>query len=516
MAWDRDDYYIYANAPRRGPENKVAQPHFPVFEAPPRPVFVPVLVSPYLAPRPAPRPAAAAIGNAAGPAPVPGAGPGPVVGAGPGGAGPGPGIAQAPDPRIGPPIAAPPEGKREAFDLPASDEKYRRAIPELERIRTPPPDYYDSQSVHDELPPKGEPPPYTDELAREYTAEQAAQNFKVDLKDLKNGFLLPNEQMQAVHDMARRHPGITMFRRYKDNQGNVRSDLTPEEKELKLDFSVIVGEDHRLYALYKGGEKALGHGHFATVKLGQELETGQWHAVKIQQIQHDQDIGQYEVETKALQAMCIGKTSLTRVESNKKYNVMTFKRGTSLFEYIQKPDVDIKEKLQIAILLTQSIRILHANHFLHRDIHLGNAIYNPQSQELALVDYGTSAEFSNENPIVSSSTLVGAINYQAPENLTEYKNNSAEKKFQYRAESDVYSLGQTFKDMFFGPEPLDSKIHRTELEDRIINLIEQMSKPNWNERPPIQSISNQLAQLIQIYIVQPSVPYSPPEDSLRM
>lgn len=88
-----------------------------------------------------------------------------------------------------------------------------------------------------------------------------------------------------------------------------------------LTFSVIKGNDgqgkEELYALYRGKDEGLGGGTYGEVKIGQNIRTGEWVAVKIQQIEIPKALSKKEaeevireekarIETEALAELAVG------------------------------------------------------------------------------------------------------------------------------------------------------------------------------------------------------------------
>ena len=53
-------------------------------------------------------------------------------------------------------------------------------------------------------------------------------------------------------------------------------------KKFSLPFSVTQSEQGDLFAFYKGKDRGLGAGAYGSVKLAQNLSSGNWAAIKIQ------------------------------------------------------------------------------------------------------------------------------------------------------------------------------------------------------------------------------------------
>jgi serine/threonine protein kinase len=108
--------------------------------------------------------------------------------------------------------------------------------------------------------------------------------------------------------------------------------------------------------------------------------------------------------------------------------------------------------LKLAIKITSAVEQIHNVNIIHKDINPGNIIYNPQTQELKLIDFGISSDFIQENQYLNPSNLnliEGTIPYISPEQTGRIN-----RTLDYR--SDFYSLGVTFYELLTGKLPFNS------------------------------------------------------------
>ncbi|WP_208341449.1 ATP-binding protein, partial [Aetokthonos hydrillicola] len=107
----------------------------------------------------------------------------------------------------------------------------------------------------------------------------------------------------------------------------------------------------------------------------------------------------------------------------------------------------LKEFLSIAIKTTESLGSIHAANIIHKDINPSNIVYNPETEQLKIIDFGISTSLSRENQTVGNiERLEGTLAYIAPEQTGRMN-----RGIDYR--SDFYSLGATFYELLTNQLP---------------------------------------------------------------
>ncbi len=107
----------------------------------------------------------------------------------------------------------------------------------------------------------------------------------------------------------------------------------------------------------------------------------------------------------------------------------------------------LKEFLSIAIKTTESLAAIHAADIIHKDINPSNIVYNPETEQLKIIDFGISTRLFRENQTVSNlDQLEGTLAYIAPEQTGRMN-----RGIDYR--SDFYSLGITFYELLTNKLP---------------------------------------------------------------
>lgn len=121
--------------------------------------------------------------------------------------------------------------------------------------------------------------------------------------------------------------------------------------------------------------------------------------------------------------------------------------GESLKLLMPERQFTLKEFLYIAIKTTESLGAIHAANIIHKDINPSNIVYNPETEQLKVIDFGISTCLSRENQTVGNiERLEGTLAYISPEQTGRMN-----RGIDYR--SDFYSLGATFYELLTNQLP---------------------------------------------------------------
>ncbi|MBW4592974.1 MAG: AAA family ATPase [Brasilonema angustatum HA4187-MV1] len=115
--------------------------------------------------------------------------------------------------------------------------------------------------------------------------------------------------------------------------------------------------------------------------------------------------------------------------------------GKSLKLLMSERRFSIEEIFIIAIKTSESLAAIHAANIIHKDINPSNIVYNPETKQLKIIDFGISTRLFQENQILCNlNQLEGTLAYIAPEQTGRMN-----RGIDYR--SDFYSLGATLYEL---------------------------------------------------------------------
>jgi predicted ATPase/signal transduction histidine kinase/CheY-like chemotaxis protein/tRNA A-37 threonylcarbamoyl transferase component Bud32 len=124
--------------------------------------------------------------------------------------------------------------------------------------------------------------------------------------------------------------------------------------------------------------------------------------------------------------------------------------GKSLKKLLENRPFSLPEFLHLAIQITEALGKIHLNKVIHKDINPSNIVFNPQTGQLKIIDFGLSTLLSQENPTLKSpNVLEGTLAYISPEQTGRMN-----RVIDYR--TDFYSLGVTFYELLTNQLPFES------------------------------------------------------------
>lgn len=94
---------------------------------------------------------------------------------------------------------------------------------------------------------------------------------------------------------------------------------------------------------------------------------------------------------------------------------------------------------------------IHQQQIMHKDINPTNIVWNPETHQVKIIDFGISTELSREQPeIRNPNVLEGTLAYMSPEQTGRMN-----RAMDYR--TDLYSLGATFYHLVTGQLPFEAE-----------------------------------------------------------
>ncbi len=124
--------------------------------------------------------------------------------------------------------------------------------------------------------------------------------------------------------------------------------------------------------------------------------------------------------------------------------------GDSLDKYIPLNDLSIPQILGLFIQITEILADIHKHKVMHKDINPSNIVWNRNTNQIKIIDFGISTHLAWENPeILNPDIMEGTLRYMSPEQTGRMN-----RTIDYR--TDLYSLGVTFYEMLSGQAPFQA------------------------------------------------------------
>jgi len=127
------------------------------------------------------------------------------------------------------------------------------------------------------------------------------------------------------------------------------------------------------------------------------------------------------------------------------YIAMDFLKGKPLNEFT-KPEhlLSVNLVYQIIQQVAEALEYAHQKGIVHRDIKPANIIFNEDSQEVVVTDFGIACVTDNSK--TRTGTILGSPYYMSPEQLEGSR---------VDGRADIYSLGVTFFQLLTGKLPFE-------------------------------------------------------------
>ena len=108
------------------------------------------------------------------------------------------------------------------------------------------------------------------------------------------------------------------------------------------------------------------------------------------------------------------------------------------------------DRLRVAIGAAAAVEAVHDRNVMHKDVTPANLVWNEETGEVKIIDFGISTTLKREAPaVVNPEVLEGTLAYLSPEQTGRMN-----RALDYR--TDLYSLGATLYQIFTGTLPFDS------------------------------------------------------------
>lgn len=186
------------------------------------------------------------------------------------------------------------------------------------------------------------------------------------------------------------------------------TDKNGQQKSFKLSRSVMIDESGNQYALYKGKNQALGAGSYGRVKLAVQLNgsnKGELVAVKVQKMGTGQfsDKKAFRREAQMDIKKGVGLGIAYREDKAKGYVFMKLGKKNVW----DTPGKNFKEREAMGISAFMKLDKLHSKDIIHRDLKGGNMLWDPDKQEMTLIDLGFHINLKKAKKFKGKGTVPG-------------------------------------------------------------------------------------------------------------
>ena len=158
----------------------------------------------------------------------------------------------------------------------------------------------------------------------------------------------------------------------------------------------------------------------------------------------------------------------------------------SLADVLRRGRFPLVAALRIALQLAQVCGRVHAARIVHRDIKPANILYDPETETIALADFGIAAELPVNARSLPVGDLVGTPRYVSPEHTGRTREGCD-------ARSDLYSFGVTLYELVTGASPFDDQ----QLLDVVAAHLSRLPEPPHRRLPSVpQVVSDIILKLL--------------------
>lgn len=115
--------------------------------------------------------------------------------------------------------------------------------------------------------------------------------------------------------------------------------------------------------------------------------------------------------------------------------------AVSLRDFTHKRSLTIAQFLELAIAITRALAQIHTANVIHKDINPSNIVFNHQTNQVKIIDFGISTRINQLSPSLKHPNILeGTLLYISPEQTGRMN-----RFVDYR--TDIYSLGVTFYEL---------------------------------------------------------------------
>jgi len=164
-------------------------------------------------------------------------------------------------------------------------------------------------------------------------------------------------------------------------------------------------------------------------------------------------------------------------------------KGEDLWRFVKRfkhEQLTVETFLELAIQLADALSIIHHKQVIHKDLHPGNIVVNPDTLQVQIIDFGLSSLLSREQPVMAApENLEGILAYLSPEQTGRMN-----RALDYR--TDFYTLGITLYQLLAGQLPFEAEDAMTWVHAHIAAQAFALSKYRSDAPATLESIIKKL------------------------
>ncbi len=160
--------------------------------------------------------------------------------------------------------------------------------------------------------------------------------------------------------------------------------------------------------------------------------------------------------------------------------------GRDIKTLLKTQTFTLRQLLKIAADTIRILGEIHAADLIHGDIKPSNIVFNPQTNQLQIIDFGSSRTLSGAASVGETHELAGTLSYMSPEQTGRMN-----RPVDWR--TDFYSLGAAFYEIFTGKLPFETT---DALELVHAHLARQPERPSKLDQEVPDALSDIIMKLL--------------------
>jgi hypothetical protein len=167
------------------------------------------------------------------------------------------------------------------------------------------------------------------------------------------------------------------------------------------------------------------------------------------------------------------------------YLVMDFVEGHRLYDWRSQTSPSLRRMCEVMAKVAVAVDYIHRLGHFHRDLKSENILVRRADGEPVIVDFGIARPILSHTVTRAQMTL-GTISHYAPEYAawTKSKDYFQGRPFEWKATTDLHSLGYVFYEILTGKPPFPGSESENEILHAIANLVPTLPSIRSNHRVP--------------------------------